>query len=142
MTKEHSIFHHCLYFASSTLARVVTRMAEEEFALTGLSPSYAFLMMLVYQKPGIVQKGLAGRLYLAPSTVTRFVDQLVRRGYLERQVEGRTSRIYPTESGLALKPAIDAAWCALYERYSALLGKEVAQQLTQLIDEANRKLDS
>jgi DNA-binding MarR family transcriptional regulator len=142
MTKELLIFHRCLYFTANTLGRVIARMAEEEFVVTGISPSYAYLMMLVYENPGIIQKDMADQMHLAPSTVTRFVSQLVHKGHLEKRGEGRTSRIYPTESGLALKPAIDAAWHALYERYNALLGKEVAQQLTQLIDEANRTLMS
>jgi DNA-binding MarR family transcriptional regulator len=49
---------------------------------TGLSPSHAFLMMLATDYPGIGQKELSERLHLAPSTVTRFIDSLVHKGYL------------------------------------------------------------
>ena len=71
MTKSNTILHNCLYFTANSLARVITRMAEEEFRATGLSPSHAFLVMLVNDKPGIGQKELCEQLYLAPSTVTR-----------------------------------------------------------------------
>lgn len=74
MTECKSILHNCLYFTSNSLSRVITRMAEEEFRRTGLSPSHAFLMMLVNDNPGIGQKELREQLHLAPSTVTRFID--------------------------------------------------------------------
>ncbi|MEE8416834.1 MAG: MarR family transcriptional regulator [Desulfobacterales bacterium] len=74
MTECKSILHNCLYFTSNSLSRVITRMAEEEFRRTGLSPSHAFLMMLVNDNPGIGQKELCEQLHLAPSTVTRFID--------------------------------------------------------------------
>jgi DNA-binding MarR family transcriptional regulator len=87
--KSNTILHNCLYFTANSLARVITRMADEEFRRTGLSPSHAFLMMLVNDTPGIAQKELAESLQLAPSTVTRFIDSLVHKGYLTREVEGK-----------------------------------------------------
>ena len=77
MTKSKSILHNCLYFTANSLSRVITRMADDEFRRTGLSPSHAFLMMLVNDNPGIGQKELCEQLHLAPSTVTRFIDALV-----------------------------------------------------------------
>ncbi len=141
MEIEGEIFHHCLYFTANALCRAITRLADEAFAATGISPSYAFLMMRVYTNPGIVQKELAEALYLAPSTVTRFIDKLERQGYLERQVEGRTAKIYPTEAGQQLKAKIDAAWKELYEAYTGVLGEAYSEQLTQMIDEASQRLE-
>ena len=68
--------HNCLYFTANSLARRITAMAEEAFGKVGLSPSHAFLVMLVNEQPGISQKELSRALNLAPSTVTRFVDSL------------------------------------------------------------------
>ena len=69
-------------------------------------------------------------MYLAPSTVTRFIDSLVYRGYLNRKSKGKLLR----------KP-IDAAWKSLYHRYSRILGMKEGDQLTQLIDDAGQKLE-
>ena len=63
-------------------------MAEEAFAKTGLSPSYAFLVMIVEEQPGITLKSLSEKLHLAPSTCTRLVDKLVNREIVERKQEG------------------------------------------------------
>jgi DNA-binding MarR family transcriptional regulator len=140
MTKSKSILHHCLYFTANSLSRVITRMAEEAFRKTGLSPSHAFLMMLVTDNPGIGQKELGEQLHLAPSTVTRFIDALVYKGYLTRQSEGKTSSVYPTEAGEKLRKPIDDAWKSLHQRYAEVLGLEAGDELTAMIDMAAAKL--
>ncbi len=141
MDKEKSLLRHCLYFTANALSRVIARMAEEEFKITGLSPSHAFLMMIVNDHPGIGQKELGEQLHLAPSTVTRFIDSLVYRGYLIRKSKGKVSKIHSTNKGKQLKKPIDAAWKSLYHRYSKILGMKEGDQLTQLIDDAGRKLE-
>ncbi len=130
----------CLFFTANSLARVITRMGEEEFASIGMTPSYAFLLTLVVDSPGISQKELAASMNMAPSTVSRFVDTLHKRGLIEKKVEGRNTYIQPTEKGAALKPLISDAWLGLYERYSDILGKEHGDMLTRLAAEASHKL--
>jgi DNA-binding MarR family transcriptional regulator len=140
MTKSKAILHNCLYFTTNSLARVITRMADEEFGPTGLSPSHAFLMMLVNDEPGIGQKELCARLHLAPSTVTRFIDALVYKGYLTRQTDGKTSKVFATRAGEKLRDPIENAWGALHRRYAKVLGLKKGDALTALIDEAGQKL--
>lgn len=140
MGDVNTILHKCLYFTANSLSRVITRMAEDVFRPTGLSPSHSFLVMLVNDTPGISQKELAGHLHLAPSTVTRFVDTLMYKGYVERKTEGKTTRVFPTAAGEALAQPIADAWKALHERYAAVLGLEAGDELTARIHEASVKL--
>lgn len=133
--------NNCLYFTANALARVITRMAQRAFRVTGLSPSHAFLVMLVNESPGITQKELAGHLHLAPSTVTRFVDTLVHRGILERQTDGKAARVYPTEQAGVLADSIAAAWKTLFHRYSEILGEAEGEHLTRRIDQATNALE-
>ncbi len=142
MEEKKDILHHCLYFTANSLSRVITRMAGEEFSATGLSPSHAFLMMLVNDKPGIGQKELCEHLHLAPSTITRFIDTLVHKGYLYRKNDGKSSRIYPTRKGVELQKPIETAWMNLHVRYCGILGAEEGDELTRIIDEAGKKLES
>ena len=130
----------CLYFTANSLARVITKLGEEEFAQLGMSPSYAFVLVLVIDSPGISQKELAAHLNMAPSTVSRFVDALMAKRYIRKQVEGRNTLIFPTEEGAALKSGIEQAWRNLYERYSKILGKEDGDRLTELTVAASKKL--
>ena len=140
MPQDKSILHHCLYFTANSLARVITRMAEEAFRKTGLSPSHAFLMMLATDHPGIGQKELSEQLHLAPSTVTRFVDALVYKGYLTRQSEGKATHVFPTEAGRALQDPIADAWKGLHQRYAKVLGLKEGDELTAMIDRAAGRL--
>lgn len=132
---------NCLYFTANSLARTVGRMAEEAFADTGLSPAHAFLMMLVNERPGLTQKELTQALQLAPSTVTRFVDSLQRKGFVVRSVEGKLTRVSPTSEGQQLKEPIAKAWKSLYYHYSDILGEEEGKKLTAIVREANCKLE-
>lgn len=140
MTKSKSILHNCLYFTANSLARVITRMAEEEFRLTGLSPSHAFLMMLVNDNPGIGQKELCEQLHLAPSTVTRFIDTLTYKGFLTRQTDGKATKVFATRDGAKLRKPIEDAWKNLHQRYARVLGLNEGDRLTSMIDDASRRL--
>ncbi len=140
MTENKAILHNCLYFTANSLSRVITRMADESFRTTGLSPAHAFLMMLVTDHPGIGQKELCKQLHLAPSTVTRFIDALAHKGYLTRQSEGKATRVFPTKEGEQLRQPIDAAWKDLHRRYANVLGLQAGDALTAMIDEAAEKL--
>jgi DNA-binding MarR family transcriptional regulator len=97
-------------------------------------------MMFVNERPGSIQKDLSVELNLAPSTVTRFVDTLVRKGLLRRTLEGRNALIYPTEEGARLQADLLGAWERLFQRYTQILGEEGSQSLTQAADQAARAL--
>ncbi len=138
--KKHNPLECCLFFTANSLARDITRMGEEEFASIGMTPSYAFLLMLAADTPGISQKEISQEMNMAPSTVSRFIDALIRRGLLLKDVQGRTTYIHPTEKGLRLQESIQQVWGNLYDRYSNILGKRGGKELTRLCLEASRKL--
>ncbi|PAB58364.1 MarR family winged helix-turn-helix transcriptional regulator [Anaeromicrobium sediminis] len=132
----------CLYFTANKLSRIITKMAEEEFVKTGVSPSYAFLLMTVYSNPGISPKEISKELHIAPSTITRFVDKLEVKGLVNREFKGKNSFIYLTQEGKELQVEIQKCWKSLYDRYSEILGYEDGDALTLLINEAAGKLET
>lgn len=139
MVEEY--FSCCLYFTASKLARVISRLAEEEFASTGLSPTYAFLLMAVCDQPGIAQQDLAARLHLTPSTVTRLLDKLEGNGLAERRTAGKNSLVFLTRKGEEAQSEIKQAWGRLYDRYSAILGRQEGDRLTEIIAAAAERLN-
>ncbi len=121
----------CLYYSANALGRIMTKMADEAFAPTGLAPSYAFMLMSVNHKPGIQPMALSDDMQLTPSTVTRLIEKLENKGLVERKPVGRTTEVYPTEKSLALQPKIQGCWKSLKERYTSIIGEDMAKRLTQ-----------
>jgi len=128
-------FGRCLYFTANAVARHVSRLAEEAFAPTGLNPSSALLLSLIVRRPGIAPSAAAEVLHLAPSSVTRFADELVRRGLVRRAPSGRLVLLHPTGAGRALLPEVQASWEELYARYSRDLGKRRGSSLARELAE-------
>ena len=73
----------CLYYSANALSRMMTKMADEAFAKTGLAPSYAFMLMSINHKPGIHPKELSEHMQLTPSTVTRLLEKLEAKNLLD-----------------------------------------------------------
>ncbi len=139
----HIMFERCLYFNLNALTRNVNRFLDEAFRHTGLSPSNAYLMQVVLNEPGITQKRIAESLELAPSTVTRFVDTLVKQGLLERRqgvADNRESTVFPTPAGVALHDDLKATGNAIYQQMRELLDPEKFDLLVSEAREAQRKL--
>ncbi|MDF1547879.1 MAG: MarR family transcriptional regulator [Bacteroidales bacterium] len=141
MEKCDSKYCSCLYYSANALSRIMTKMADETFAVTGLSSSYAFLLMTVNDKPGIQPNEISTIMQLTPSTITRLIEKMETRGLLYREHSGRITEVYPTQSSLDLDYKIKEAWKNLYQKYSNILGKEKGDELAALIHDATRKLE-
>ena len=140
MSVKDSKYCGCLYYSCNALSRVLTKMADEAFSSTGHSSSYAFLLMIVNEKPGVQPKEISEQMQLTPSTVTRLVERLEFRGFVTRNQVGRTTEVFPTEQSLALNDKLKAAWKSLFDRYTNLIGKEASVALTAGINQANISL--
>ncbi|GAA3402529.1 MarR family winged helix-turn-helix transcriptional regulator [Paenibacillus hodogayensis] len=138
---DESFLHNCLFFTANRLSRAITRMAEEEFAATGLTPMYGYLIRLVNGTPGISQKELSEKLYVTPSTLTRFVDKLESRQLVKRKGQGKTVLVYPTEKGRQLESSIRQASKDLHKRYEAIIGEEMSDHLTIILETASEQLE-
>ena len=142
MSPIQNDYCQCLYFASNVFSRSLEKLAEEEFGAIGLSPSYAFLLMAVNRKPGVRPLELSQMLQLHPSTITRLLDKLQLKGYLERLNSGRTIKILPTTKGQGLQLKLEKAWQNLHNRYTLLLGDQQSQELITIIGSAQDKLNN
>ena len=139
---DKATYCNCLYYSANALARIMTKLAEEEFSAVGLAPSYAFVVMTVNKNPGIHAGELAEIMMLTPSTVTRLVDKLESRGLVTKHNEGRVTMIYPTAASVELNDSIKAAWYKIYLRVTEVLGEDHARQLTGSIFQSAIKLAS
>lgn len=131
-------FKECLYFTANRLSRIISKMAENEFAACGLTPTSAFLMMTVLEKDGISQKEIGQSLHLQPSTITRLIESLEAKGLLSSRQEGRKSLIFATDRGRELESRIHDSWNRLRQRYNTLLDSQDDELSLQLYEVSNR----
>ncbi len=139
-TDIDNFLESCLFFNTNALSRYLLKIAQQHFSELNLSPAHASLMLMVYDNPGISPKSLAHTLHLTPSTITRFIDALVKKDLLIRETRGKLAFIYPSLKGLSLKPAIAKAYKRMYEDYTQILGKQATHQLSLSILKANQRL--
>lgn len=132
------MFDRCLYFNINSLARSITRHWESAFAPYGLSPAHAYTLRYVLSHPGQASKIIAGEMDVAPSTVTRFVDQLELQGLVKREprkADGREAIVVPTEKAKAIQIELEKTGKALYKKMRQLLSPD---HFDLLVGEARR----
>jgi DNA-binding MarR family transcriptional regulator len=130
----------CLYFTANSLARKIDKLAQESWDKVDLSPSHAYLLMMVLEEPGIQPGLLADHLQLQPSTVTRLIEKLEEKKLLVRTTEGKMTNVYPSPKGKDLLPKLKECLNEFYSRYSAILGKDESAKLVQNMGKVADKL--
>jgi DNA-binding MarR family transcriptional regulator len=129
-----------MYFASNALARKMERLALQSWKKVKLSPSHAYLLMLVLEQPGIQPGAISGQLHLSPSTITRLIEKLEEKKLLIRTTEGKAANVYPTPKGKELAPQLQQCQDEFARNYIALLGKEESSRLVHSMNKISDKL--
>jgi len=107
MNSSESKYAECLYFTTNALARKVEKLAIKSWKPVNLSPSHAYLLMLVIEQPGIQPGFISDHLQLTPSTVTRLIEKLEERKLLIRTSSGKISNVYPTPRAKQAVPQLN-----------------------------------
>ena len=138
----------CLYFTISRLFRVVNKVAEDAFGELDICPTHAFLLIILQDEPeGMSVNKISEALTIAPSTVTRFVDKLISKKYVERIKMGKQSFTKITEGGKKIMPQVYKAWDRIFENIENLVDnknylKEMSgkiREFTDLVEENHKK---
>jgi len=135
-----SKYYQCLYFTANALARKIEKLALESWSKVDLSPSHAYLLMLVIEEPGIQPTSIAEHLQLQPSTITRLIEKLEEKKLLVRTTEGKITNVYPSPKGKDMMPRLKECVNDFYNSYSTILGKEESAKLVQNIGKFADKL--
>ena len=129
MKTSESKYCKCLYFTTNALARKVEKLALESWKPVDLSPSHAYLLMMVLETPGTQPGCIANHLQLSPSTVTRLIEKLEEKQLVTRSTEGKQTNVYPSEVAKQLLPTLNKCLAHFYNNYSTILGKEESSKL-------------
>jgi DNA-binding MarR family transcriptional regulator len=121
------MFERCLYFNINALTRTVNSIWSDAFAEFGLSPAHAYLLRVVLSDPGLTPKQISLELRLEKSTVTRFIDALVKKGFILRKKgikkDARQQSIYPTEKSITISKQLEEKGSQLYQQMLDNIGE-------------------
>src|SRR6478736_6163348 len=111
-------------FMLSSLGYAVSRRFHEVLRPLGLEPGEFALLRAVSASEGEAQNALAERLRISPSWMVAIVDELEKRGLLERKPHARDRRVRNLHLTAAGKKLLRQA-----ERQAEQFDREVAEQL-------------
>lgn len=131
-----------MYFASNALARKTEKLAIASWKKANLSPSHAYLLMIVLDDPGVQPGALSEELHLTPSTITRLVEKLEDKKLVVRTAEGKTTSVYPTQKSKEMKPLLQECVDDFSRSCMVLVGKDDAARFINSMNKISDKLVS
>lgn len=138
------MFDLCMFFNTTALARRLDREWTEAFSPFGMTPSQAFMLRAVLEKPGMAQSELAEEMSIARPTATRALDGLERLGLIERQqsqTDRREVAIQPTKKGRALQTGLNEASGSVTKRLKRQLGEDAFVETVSKIKSVRSALE-
>jgi DNA-binding MarR family transcriptional regulator len=117
----------------NSFSREVSRFFDEYFKEHKLATPYVELILLVHEQKKVSQKNLAEKLHLAPSTITRFVNKLVKKELVNKSKNGRLVQVSLTEKGKKLAPELSKAYDKARTTLENRLGEKYVHTTEQLI---------
>lgn len=140
MKPSESKYCKCLYFTTNALARKVEKLAVEAWKPVGLSPSHAYLLMMVIEEPGLQPGTLSNHLQLTPSTISRLIEKLEEKKLVVRVTEGKVTNVYATPTGKNALPELKTCIASFYKSYTDILGKAESIKMVNNINHLADKL--
>jgi DNA-binding MarR family transcriptional regulator len=130
------IARECIGFRLRILGRVVTGLYDDALRPHGLRVSQFTILTAVGKMRRCRPTDLARVLHMDPSTVSRDVERLLDRGWLEQTPgeDGRTHYLHLTEAGNSLLEKVTPAWREAQEQVRALLGEHTVAAITRTVE--------
>lgn len=98
-----------------------------------LSPSHAYLLMIVIEEPGVSPGAMSKEMQLTPSTITRLIEKLEERKLVVRITEGKSTNVYPSPKAKQMLPKLKECLGDFVDAYSKFLSKTENTKLVQSI---------
>lgn len=122
-----------MHSASNLFSREVTRHFDSYFEEYDLATSYVELLLILNTKSELSQNDLADEMKLAPSTITRFVNKLVKKGLVEKRKVGRTAVISLSKKGKNQLPALKTSFDSAIDDLENILSKKYVHTTKELL---------
>ncbi len=124
----------------NSFSRDVTRLFDRYFKEFKLTTPFVELLIHLHQEGKLPQKELSERMNLAPSTITRFINKLQKRGLVEKKMNGRMAYITLADHGKHLVPTLIQAYKKAEETLQNKLGEKFVHTTEQLLMHGSEQL--
>ncbi len=134
------IAQHCLATRVRFLNRAVCGIYDSALRPLGVKTSQANILVFISRRKSTTPTRLADWLHMDASTVSRNVERMRVRGWIETRPEadGRAHTLRLTRKGKALVTRLFPAWQGAQEQAHALLGPDGAQAVKDLATTVRR----
>lgn len=122
-----------MHSASNSFSREITRHFDSYFEEYDLATSYVELLLILYDQDELSQNDLAEEMKLAPSTITRFVNKLVKKGLVQKKKVGRTAVITLSKKGEDQLPSLKRAFDNAVRDLKGILGDKYVHTTKELL---------
>jgi len=122
-----------MHSAANLFSREITRHFDSYFEELNLSTSYVELLLILFEREEVSQNDLAEEMKLAPSTITRFVNKLVKKGLVEKKKVGRTAVITLSPEGEELTPTLKQSFENAVNDLKSILGNKFVYTTKELL---------
>lgn len=114
-------------------SRNITAFFDERLKHYGLAVSYIEMMLIINHHAECSQKMLSDEMGLAPSTITRFIEKLVKKGFVEKYRSGKEMYVKLTPNGYDTAAEMKKAYRNAEAELQALLGEKYLDTTGKLI---------
>jgi DNA-binding MarR family transcriptional regulator len=134
--EEEIIFQKTISYLLARVTTAYKTVLERHMGLIGLHAGQVFLLLELWAEDGLRQVDLARRLSLAAPTVSKMIKGLIEINLVEIEREdgdGRSTRVYLTDQGHAMRDDVNAQWLELETNYLADLNETERLILPELL---------
>lgn len=122
-----------MHAITNSISREITGFYDAYFKEDKLATSYVELLLLIEDYDKISQKAIAQKMNLAPSTITRFINKLIKKRLVSKMMDGRISYVELSETGKKEVPKLRKKYEQAEEDLKELLGSRYVDTTKQLL---------
>ena len=122
-----------MHTEANLFSREISAFYDSYFKSEKLATSYIELILIVEEAGDVTQKEIADKLSLAPSTITRFINKLEKRGFVSKKMDGRMARVILTNKGAQEAPKLREKYQQAETDLQDLLGDKFVDTTRQLL---------
>jgi len=123
-----------MHSATNSFSREISQFFDAYFESYELATSYIELLLLLHEHEKLSQKEIAEQMNLAPSTITRFIKKLEKKGLTSKEKDGRSALIVLSENGKKTATEMGKAYSRAKADLEKILGEKFVSTTEQLLE--------